>query len=101
MRILASGPRSYCDHDHVFTTLDRLNAERAITVVINGAGPGAETLARRWALSRNVVTNSYPPSWSDTSHPDALVKHNASGRAYDARAAFRRNRIMIERGKPD
>jgi hypothetical protein len=101
MRVLVTGGRDYSDRDLLFAALDRIHQLRPITVLIHGAAKGVDTLASDWARSRKVLTNSFPPNWQDTSHADALVKHTATGRAYDARAGFRRNQFMFERGKPD
>jgi hypothetical protein len=101
MRILVCGGRDYSNQSHMFDVLSRFHAENPITVLIHGAAQGAERMAATWAKLRKVLCYAYPASWSDISHPDALIRHTASGRPYDARAGYRRNQIMLDRGRPD
>jgi hypothetical protein len=101
MRVLVCGGRDFSDQDVVFSALDRLHQATPITVLIHGASKGADARASAWAKARNVLVNSYPASWQDISHPDALIKYTSSGRAYDGRAGFRRNQVMLDRGRPE
>jgi hypothetical protein len=101
MRVLVCGGRKFSDRDLVFATLDRVHRSQPITAIIHGGAKGADALAAEWAKARHIVPYAYPPSWTDISHPDAIIKHASSGRAYDARAGFRRNQIMLDRGRPD
>ena len=100
MRVLVCGGRDYSDQKHMFGVLSRFHAETPISVLIHGAAQGADRIAATWAKTRGVVAYAYPASWSDISHPDALIRYTASGRPYDARAGYRRNQSMLERGKP-
>ena len=100
MRVLVCGGRGYSDQKHMFDVLSRLHAETPITGLIHGAADGADRMAATWAKTRGIVAYAYPASWSDISHPDALIRYTRSGRPYDARAGYRRNQIMIDRGKP-
>jgi hypothetical protein len=101
MRVLVCGGRDYSDQKHMFDVLSRFHAETPISALIHGAAQGADRMAATWAKIRGIVAYAYPASWSDISHPDALIRTTASGRPYDARAGYRRNQIMLERGKPN
>jgi UDP-N-acetylmuramoylalanine-D-glutamate ligase len=101
MRILVCGGRDYGNREELFLILDRLHGATPFTVLIHGGAKGADALAAAWAEARRVDTNAYPALWGDLSQPDALIKHSRSGRAYDARAGFRRNQTMLDLGKPD
>jgi hypothetical protein len=101
MRILVCGGRDYNNRAELFRILDDLHDATPITVLIHGGAKGADAFAAAWAEARRVDTNAYPAQWDDLSQPDALIKHSRSGRAYDARAGFRRNQTMLDLGKPD
>jgi hypothetical protein len=101
MRVLVCGGRDYSNQSHMFGVLSRFHAETPISVLIHGAAQGADRMAATWAKISGVLVYAYPASWSDISHPDALIRHTASGRPYDARAGYRRNQIMLERGRPE
>lgn len=85
MRLLVCGSRTFEDKDYLFGRLDRLHAERTVSLVIQGGAPGADTLAYEWALSRNIAVAEYRADWA---------KH---GRA----AGPIRNQQMLDMGKPE
>lgn len=83
MRVLVCGGRNYRDRDAVYRELDaRL---WAMSALICGAAPGADTLAWDWGRSRDLPCERFPADWR---------KH---GRA----AGPIRNQRMIDEGKPD
>ena len=86
MKVLVCGGRKYTNQLRLFDVLDRLHRIRGpITTVIHGEAKGADRLAGDWAISRDIMIDSYPAQWG---------KH---GRA----AGPIRNRQMIEEGRPD
>lgn len=85
IRLLVCGGRDYQDLDEAFGAMDRINEKRGVSVIIHGAARGADTLARDWAIWRNVPQIQFPADWD---------KH---GRA----AGPIRNQQMIDEGKPD
>jgi hypothetical protein len=101
MRILVCGGRGYSDRHALYRTLDRLYAKTPVTLLIHGGAHGADALAAAWAKTRTIPVDPYPADWADVSHRDAIIKYSSSGRRYDARAGFRRNQLMIDRGRPD
>ncbi len=85
MRILVCGGRGYADQQFVTEVLDAFHAALGITVLIHGAAPGADTLARRWAGWRKVEEMPFPADWAE------------QGRA----AGPIRNSRMLAEGRPD
>ena len=85
MRILVCGGRDFADSALLTETLDAIHVETPIEIVIHGATPGADTLARNWAWRRGVYEDGYSARWSE------------SGRA----AGPLRNARMLAEGKPD
>lgn len=63
--VAVSGGRSYADTKRVFDVLDTLHKSRPIGLLIEGGCPvgdgGADTCARRWAVSRQVNCLTIPP----------------------------------------
>jgi hypothetical protein len=64
MRVLVTGGRDYSDRATVFATLDGLDAEHCVDVVIHGAARGADSEAARWASVRGVPAWPNPADWS-------------------------------------
>jgi hypothetical protein len=95
-RVLVCGGRDYRDRVRVFEALDRLHAERKISVVIEGGQRtrdpktreivgGADYWGNRWADWRCI---SFTTMWADW-------------RTYGAAAGPIRNQLMIDKGRPD
>lgn len=84
MRVLVCGGRHFNDYAIVKSTLDKLDAETPIDVVLEGGARGADYLGFRWAQLRLRGSQSFPANW-------------ALGR----KAGPIRNRQMLEDGQPD
>lgn len=78
--VAVSGGRSYNDAAKVFAVLDAIHKERCITLLIQGECPvgdgGADELARRWAISRQVNYVGVPPKVRRHGWPSAGPKRN-------------------------
>lgn len=85
MRILVCGGRDYFDRRKVYRALDHLHAVRGITCVIHGAAPGADSIADDWARTRGISVEPYAAEW----------------KRLGPMAGPKRNREMLEFGKPD
>ena len=85
MRILVCGGRAYSNQTELNATLDALHAEQRIACLIEGGAVGADALALRWALDRDIRTESYPADWK---------RHGRAGGPI-------RNQRMIDEGRPD
>ena len=85
MRVLICGGRDYNDATLLAATLENLNAEREIELVVHGAARGADTLAQRWADMFGVCCLQFPANWK------------RDGKA----AGPIRNQLMLTEGKPD
>jgi predicted Rossmann-fold nucleotide-binding protein len=85
VRLLVCGGRDYSDRTRVFKTLDRVNAQRGVSLLIHGGAPGADTLAGEWAKLRAVPAKVYEAAW------------DAQGKS----AGPIRNQLMIDNGRPE
>ena len=83
MKVLVTGGRNYRDTVHVNRVLDDCIG---LTVLISGAAKGADTLALRWAMSRQVEFRGYPAKW---------------GGGRSASAGPIRNQRMLDDAEPD
>jgi hypothetical protein len=79
MNIIVCGGRDFTNRRAAFRALDHLHSQTPVTLVIHGAARGADSLARDWAMARNVNVFSVPADW------------NKHGRA----AGYRRNADML------
>jgi predicted polyphosphate/ATP-dependent NAD kinase len=84
-RVLVCGGRDFADWRKLEATLDRLDAEARIAVVVCGDAKGADTLAKRWAAYRERPVEVFHADW------------DGHGRA----AGPMRNRRMLAEGAPD
>jgi hypothetical protein len=98
---LVTGGRDFNDRDTLFREMDRLHAQRPITLVVHGDAKGADRLADQWAKSRRVPVKPYPAAWDDLSAPGARVLTRGDGTRYNANAGTDRNDLMLERERPD
>jgi hypothetical protein len=86
LRVLVTGGRDYSDRANVYLVLNRLHLlDGGIKVLIEGGARGADRLAREWALASQVPVETYPAEWE----------------TYGKSAGYRRNKQMLEEGKPD
>lgn len=56
-----------------------------VALVIHGAAPGADSLAKEWADLRGIAENGYPADWT----------------RFGRKAGPIRNQRMLDQGKPD
>jgi hypothetical protein len=86
MRVLVCGGRSFKDRELLFDTLSEVNSTRGpITCLIEGEAQGADLLARSWASENLIPIELYKAQWG----------------LYGQSAGPRRNKTMLEKGKPD
>lgn len=110
--MIVCGGRHYSDGAFLFDEMDRLHAEKPITLVVEGGQRqyakgsrtpvgGADFFAHDWATSRGIETVAVYAHWKDLSHPEAVIKTNTRGEKYDARAGEWRNIKMFETYRPE
>jgi predicted Rossmann-fold nucleotide-binding protein len=103
--ILVCGGRHYGNRAFLFKTLDILLAERGWRPrdvrIITGGATGADSLGIQWAKARGTDWRPYYATWSDLTHPNAIIKRRkGNGSKYDASAGHRRNQTMLDREHP-
>jgi hypothetical protein len=84
-RVLVCGGRDYADRPEMFYTLDEAHALEPIACLIHGGAPGADRLAKEWAILNGIPQEEYKAKWA--------VYGNYAGPA--------RNHEMLLFGKPD
>lgn len=85
MRLLVCGGRDYEDRAHIWNELNKFHAAYNITLLIEGAAPGVDTIAYWWAMNNQVETKRYPADWEKLSRAAGHI----------------RNQQMLDEGKPD
>lgn len=83
--LLICGGRTYDDYETLAAYLDAQWTEVGIARIIHGGANGADALAARYAVARNIQAICYPADWQ---------KH---GRA----AGPIRNQYMLDNSEPD
>lgn len=77
MKILVCGGNKYRWRGRVDNVLDRVRAERGISLLIHGAEVGAATLAENWAKSRQVPYVGVPAKWQEHGNRTAGAIRNS------------------------
>lgn len=85
MRILVCGGRDYNNRIKLFEILDLWHRDYPKLVIIQGGARGADSLAGEWAKDRGVPQEIFPANWD----------------LYGKSAGFKRNRQMLEEGRPN
>ena len=90
MKILVTGGRDFTDESYLFSVLDQIHAKYPIELVIHGAAKGADSLAEKWAKSREVPYLGVPARWTAEGKP-AGPKRNSRLLSYqpDVCVAFK------------
>ncbi len=73
MKVLVTGGRTYADIAHVNRVLDECIG---LTVLIAGCAKGVDTLALRWAMSRQVEFRGYPAKWNLNQHAAGPIRNS-------------------------
>lgn len=63
--LLVCGGRDFIDRELAFRTLDRVNAKRPITKIVQGLARGADSLAAEWARVRKVPCVGFAANWNE------------------------------------
>lgn len=84
-RILVCGGRDYDHRVNMFRALDKFNAERPVSLVIQGGADGADRYASEWALRLGIPCDQYDADWRSHGHAAGPI----------------RNARMLRDGKPD
>ncbi len=85
MRVVVCGGRAFGDVDFIFKELDKLHAQHAFRVLIEGDARGVDRIAGEWARLRSVPLVEFPADWKREGRHAALI----------------RNLRMLQEGKPD
>ncbi|MEQ8165829.1 MAG: DUF2493 domain-containing protein [Alphaproteobacteria bacterium] len=85
MKVLVCGSSAFRDQIAVFRELDKLHADQAITLVINGGARGADYFSSQWAKERNVALKVFKADWKQ----------------FGDRAVFRLNGDMLTEARPE
>jgi hypothetical protein len=82
--VLVCGGRDFDNERYLFRVLDGLHKARPIERIIQGGARGADQLARVWAISRNVLFDTYDADWA----------------THGRKAGPIRNQLMLDEGQP-
>lgn len=85
MRVLVCGGRDFSDTEYAYKTLDALDDEYGIDVIIEGDARGADRIAGFWARKHRIDNLKFRANWDKYK--------NAAGPI--------RNQQMLDEGKPD
>jgi hypothetical protein len=64
-RIIVCGGRDFTDRAAAYAALDKVLARGPIGCLVEGGAPGADTIARQWAISRGVLYEEREARWAE------------------------------------
>lgn len=64
MRVIVTGGRDYGDAARVWLEIVRIGMQDMHAIIVHGAAPGADTLARFIAEDLGLVTEAHPANWN-------------------------------------
>jgi hypothetical protein len=64
MKLLVCGSRTVMNGQFIYGYLDAVHLYSKVSVVIEGAASGADTIAHSWALSRGIDNIRFPADWA-------------------------------------
>ena len=101
IKIGVVGSRTFTDFDSLEENLHVIIHEEnegsfEDIVIVSGGAPGADTLAKKYAIKHKLGYQEYRPDWNNVSYPEARIKINKYGKEYNADAGFRRNSIIVK-----
>ena len=85
MKILVTGGRDYADYEYLSGVLDGIHSLTGIDMIIEGGARGADSLARKWAITNYIPFKTYEADW----------------KKYGKSAGHKRNRRMLDDSKAD
>lgn len=85
MRVLVCGGRDFDDFHLLDKTLDQIDFDNEIELIIQGGAIGADFLSRVWAKSMSIPWIEFSANWNK----------------YGKKAGPIRNQQMLDEGKPD
>jgi hypothetical protein len=62
MKLAVIGSKEFHDFQQLATEIEK---ENSLTKIISGAAPGADSLARRYAIQNNVPLLEFPPEFAN------------------------------------
>lgn len=96
-KLIVAGGRDFTDYEKAKEEITKLAegelAEFGVSIVSGMAG-GADSLGVQFAREMGVQLYEFPADWQDLTAPGAVIKHDHRGRAYNAKAGFKRNADM-------
>ena len=97
---VVSGGRNYHKEKTVFNKLDKFHNRYNCELLVEGEAEGLDSLAKKWAESRNIKIAKCPADWKDLTVKGAVIKNGKYG-PYNVLAGIQRNQRMIDEYKPE
>jgi predicted Rossmann fold nucleotide-binding protein DprA/Smf involved in DNA uptake len=102
MKIAVVGSREFKDKEFVKKSV--LKFFKSGDIFISGGAKGvdrwAEEAINRFSAdfpnSDSIEKKIYLPDWDNLAHPDAVIKTRPDGTKYDAKAGYRRNKLIVD-----
>lgn len=95
MTVAIIGSRNFDNYDLLKSVMSPFIPQ--IKEIVSGGAKGADELGAMWSREfLNQTPIIIRPQWNDLNHPNALIKTDKNGQAFDARAGLRRNELIVQ-----
>src|SRR5688572_21297659 len=99
MRIIVTGDRNWYAPDLAEQVVNRLLLRCGPgLVIVHGGATGIDRSFAEACDDLGVDQEAHPARWEDLDHPQAVIRYDKKGRAYNAMAGPIRNQEMIAAG---
>jgi hypothetical protein len=95
MTVAIIGSRNFDNYDLLKSVMFPFIPQ--VKEIVSGGAKGADELGAMWSREfLNQAPIIIRPQWNDLNHPNALIKTDKNGQAFDARAGLRRNELIVQ-----
>ncbi len=99
MRVIITGGRNWTAHELAENILNRLLARYGPGIVIvHGGAAGIDRSFADACGDLGIEQEMHEARWEELDHPQAVIRHDKAGRAFNSKAGPIRNQKMVDAG---
>jgi len=97
MKLIIFGDRKITDPQILKNAIGHFKIDvSSIEEIVCGLADGSDTLGENFAKENKIKTVEFKADWDNLKTPNAIIRKNARGKEYNARAGFDRNQKMAD-----
>lgn len=88
MKLIIAGGRDFNDYSALERAANAVLTEYPISVILNGAAPGADALAVKWANEKKIEIEFFPADWEKYKKAAGPIRNREMAKHADILLAF-------------